>query len=1762
MPFPDRMLVFLAVLELELWLRIDCADTQGLSSEFYLSRRVSGVFHYDQRIRYSLTFPSAKLACKRDFGATLATRDQLHVAYLAGLEECRAGWISEREVAYPRIHRNWNCGQNRVGIISYGIRKNLLENWDVYCYKREDDHSVFNESMVLEGNTPRDRTENLSLYSVLPTSWKSGSKEPMVPERNLPRTHEYNEKVIQFPNIVTAHNTKHLSGSEILTQLNTMNFTLSSIFSPVNNSAMKSIEKSVKGFTTEYPDTWKHSLVSKESGKISSMEETQLTSNRANSGMTNSEDYSAAKNTTDANITSPEINEELLQIRNVTGDTTAKSLWAVTADRVSEHEVLKLSMVSLDVRADPDGGTSPQRNDEVTAAKPQLLTQTPTNKARPTQPANISNVEKKQRSPDLSNSLQSTTQSDRTDRFLFTDSKAMLLTEVKEESFDGFMAIAFTEEISEHFLSGDPSPPGFTVAPFSAVIHGSTRFVAKTVITGSTVQPEPDVTGKQMFLSQTSAITVSKEDGDESSKPVTTTVETAENVSSSVIVFAEKATPSEQDIYHQRDPHYLSGLTPQEYSLNRSAQLSSIDSNNTRYQNEETQKETNNPVSGLLLENNSTEMMENDPSDLSVQIEDHNTKRKFNVIDRDESKLLTTVWTPSEDLLTLSPSVDTNVQSVMLTTNNAALPETPPTRNHLQPEALRVEDMVHLSEKMQGYHGTVQLSTTGRDDTILSGTESDYRTVAIQVHTLATPTPESKIQLGISSHNAIAFPETITSGRNEELVTVNVKYISQEAISNVDQLGTKSHMTLDDEKEPYESGAIDDIRQSELIPEDTRLDVRVSTEMGGQVVTAIEMNTEQPVTHSIDHTSGAAVIADSSVMSDITSDLNISLQHTNSENHISESTVSDAELTTPSVDVIKLQNTVSTERAKQGTLKKDHNNQLFVQPIAEVLQSITSQGENQSSTSAITNKNDLSANNTVPTDDKVPSLIYKGNSTLQEVTTVPGMSGKPFSHSAHSSLEQSSFLGGRTDFSGTSTRSHTHLPAPVTGTEGSPLSKVESSQHSIPPLINVQISSSSASTGFVNITETSSSASLGSMQTLATERSLQLHLPATLSSPVATTGISTEKTSASPPAFSFVTFDSCGDVPKGTAGTFQSPGYPQSYPSDMDCIWVIEALPEDLVQLEFTVMSIERHRTCKYDYVIVYDGKGPNKVEMGRFCGSEVPATLQTSSNTMTIVMQSDSSVELEGFSAQFNTFRIPSGQTRLVGGRSMYSGLVEVEFDGKWGGICAKQWGSSDAKVVCHQLGFTGPALATRIKVSERGTPLAVSYAKCKGDEKILQNCDIRRTGKCTSNKRAAVICQVGESCAALKSAGVLESGLFIVDPDGTEGGVDAFPVECDMVSDPTTGISIIGHDSEKRMRVTPCEEAGCYSHTINYNQTSLDQLKVLIEASESCEQYVSVECRHIRFLKQRWGWWVSRDGRQINSWGGAPTDSGKCSCGENGNCALALSTCNCDANDGVWRQDEGFLRDKSTLPVREVRFGDTQDVPAEMAFHRIGALHCSGHGPKVPVLESCAALKEAGFQESKEYYIDPDGTRQGVLEFAVFCDMTSDPFTAITVVSHNSETRLRVAPCEEPGCYSRELSYQADLIQLNALTRVSESCEQHVKLDCRHIRFIQSGWGWWVSWDGRKMSYWGDANPDSGSCACGMSGSCSDPGKLCNCDSNDHIWRTDEGHLRDKSTLPVRSVHFGDTKGAPLEMAFHTIGKLMCKGIALQRKHLNLAK
>ena len=205
------------------------------------------------------------------------------------------------------------------------------------------------------------------------------------------------------------------------------------------------------------------------------------------------------------------------------------------------------------------------------------------------------------------------------------------------------------------------------------------------------------------------------------------------------------------------------------------------------------------------------------------------------------------------------------------------------------------------------------------------------------------------------------------------------------------------------------------------------------------------------------------------------------------------------------------------------------------------------------------------------------------------------------------------------------------------------------------------------------------------------------------------------------------------------------------------------------------------------------------------------------------------------------------------------------------------------------------------------------------------------------------------GKTCSEIKLySPQATSGSYVIDPDG-EGGYEPFTVHCDMTDKNGVGVTVVGHDSETRTLVNGYGGKGSYVRNVHYlgsGITSGPQLAGLLDMSSHCEQFIKYECYYSVLLNtgSSYGWWVSRDLVKMTYWGGAsPSDSYKCACGVTNSCADSSRGCNCDKNDGAWREDSGFLTEKSHLPVLQLKFGDT-DASSEKGYHTLGKLKCYG--------------------------------------------------------------------------------------------------------------------------------------------------------------------------------------------------------------------------
>ena len=179
------------------------------------------------------------------------------------------------------------------------------------------------------------------------------------------------------------------------------------------------------------------------------------------------------------------------------------------------------------------------------------------------------------------------------------------------------------------------------------------------------------------------------------------------------------------------------------------------------------------------------------------------------------------------------------------------------------------------------------------------------------------------------------------------------------------------------------------------------------------------------------------------------------------------------------------------------------------------------------------------------------------------------------------------------------------------------------------------------------------------------------------------------------------------------------------------------------------------------------------------------------------------------------------------------------------------------------------------------------------------------------------------------------LPSGLYKINPKGQ--GYSPFLVFCDMDTQTGVGVTVVRHDSESRTDA----KANAHSKPKKIQYVLLmRQISAIIKQSKNCEQFIKYECFN-SVLSLPHAWWASRQGTKMNYWGGAAVNSRKCACGMTNSCAGG-GRCNCDKNDSTWREDSGYLTDKSALPVTELKFIDLGG--GEFGYFTLGRLRCWG--------------------------------------------------------------------------------------------------------------------------------------------------------------------------------------------------------------------------
>ncbi|KAM9673713.1 cubilin [Trichechus inunguis] len=121
-------------------------------------------------------------------------------------------------------------------------------------------------------------------------------------------------------------------------------------------------------------------------------------------------------------------------------------------------------------------------------------------------------------------------------------------------------------------------------------------------------------------------------------------------------------------------------------------------------------------------------------------------------------------------------------------------------------------------------------------------------------------------------------------------------------------------------------------------------------------------------------------------------------------------------------------------------------------------------------------------------------------------------------------------------------------------------------------------------------------------------------------------------------------FTNCGGIQTGESGAIASPNYPASYDSLTHCSWLLEAPQGHTITLTFSDFDVESHTTCAWDSVTIRNGGSPGSPIIGQYCGSSNPRTIQSGSNQLVVIFNSDHSVQHGGFYATWITQTLGCG--------------------------------------------------------------------------------------------------------------------------------------------------------------------------------------------------------------------------------------------------------------------------------------------------------------------------------------------------------------------------------------------------------------------------------------------------------------------------------------------------------------------------------------
>ncbi|KAM8849232.1 neuropilin-1a-like [Spinachia spinachia] len=107
-------------------------------------------------------------------------------------------------------------------------------------------------------------------------------------------------------------------------------------------------------------------------------------------------------------------------------------------------------------------------------------------------------------------------------------------------------------------------------------------------------------------------------------------------------------------------------------------------------------------------------------------------------------------------------------------------------------------------------------------------------------------------------------------------------------------------------------------------------------------------------------------------------------------------------------------------------------------------------------------------------------------------------------------------------------------------------------------------------------------------------------------------------------------------------GVVKTPGFPEKYPNNLECTFMIFAPKMSEIVVEFDSFDMEPDTTpppgalCRYDWLEIWDGFPAVGPHIGRYCGQTSPGSVISYTGILSMTITTDSAITREGFSANY----------------------------------------------------------------------------------------------------------------------------------------------------------------------------------------------------------------------------------------------------------------------------------------------------------------------------------------------------------------------------------------------------------------------------------------------------------------------------------------------------------------------------------------------